>query len=250
MAVLVVASAIVALFTSKLNLAQNFCTRRRKEKKNTTTIVNKKKWCVMKMCDTLTDEQMEKDLKEYFSNGGTNSLREIRLMLEKKYNCSLQSEKDRIKRIAQEIVEEHDNDGNDNDSDAEEEKGKVQSTKTTQSNNKKRKLLSNIKLEGEEEEEKSNKKAKTSSNKNQSSSAGMPVWKTGENGERYIALSKNKRISITCFKGKSYVNIREYYEKDGKLLPTKKGIALDDIAWRLLKENVEAIDGEFQKNSR
>jgi hypothetical protein len=202
-----------------------------------------------KMNDTLTEEQMKKDIQEYFSNSDTASLKEIRLALEKKYNCSLRSEKDRIKRITQSIIEERD-DGNDSDSAAKEEKKETQSTKTIQSNNKKRKLLSNIKLEeGEEEEEETNKKAKTSSDKNQSSSAGMSVWKTAENGERYIAIAKNKRISITSFKGKSYVNIREYYEKDGKMLPSKKGIALDDIAWRILRENMEAIDQEFQ-NSR
>lgn len=36
-------------------------------------------------------------------------------------------------------------------------------------------------------------------------------------------LSKNRFASVSEFKGKKYVNIREYYEKDGKSLPTKKG---------------------------
>ncbi|KAI1704878.1 transcriptional coactivator p15 (PC4) domain-containing protein [Ditylenchus destructor] len=38
---------------------------------------------------------------------------------------------------------------------------------------------------------------------------------------------KNKYASVTEFKGQPYVNIREYYEKEGKLLPTKMGISLN-----------------------
>jgi hypothetical protein len=30
-------------------------------------------------------------------------------------------------------------------------------------------------------------------------------------------LGKKRRVSVTKFKGKQYVSIREYYEKDGKV---------------------------------
>ena len=30
-------------------------------------------------------------------------------------------------------------------------------------------------------------------------------------------LGKRKRLTVTTFKGNQYVNIREYYEKDGKV---------------------------------
>jgi hypothetical protein len=39
-------------------------------------------------------------------------------------------------------------------------------------------------------------------------------------------LSGKRRIGISEFKGKRMMNIREYYEKDGEMLPGKKVRAL------------------------
>jgi len=36
-------------------------------------------------------------------------------------------------------------------------------------------------------------------------------------------IDDKKRISVRKFKGKTYVDIREFYEKDGEQLPGKKG---------------------------
>lgn len=41
-------------------------------------------------------------------------------------------------------------------------------------------------------------------------------------GNEYWEISKMRRVTISEFKGKRMVNIREYYEKDGKDLPGKK----------------------------
>lgn len=38
-----------------------------------------------------------------------------------------------------------------------------------------------------------------------------------------LQLASKKYVSISEFRGKKYVDIREYYEKDGKSLPGKKG---------------------------
>jgi len=55
-------------------------------------------------------------------------------------------------------------------------------------------------------------------------------------------LSKNKRLSVTTFKGIVYVNIREYFEKDGKWLPTKKGVTLNAEGWNILKLLTDDVD--------
>uniref|UniRef100_A0A453LBL8 Transcriptional coactivator p15 (PC4) C-terminal domain-containing protein n=1 Tax=Aegilops tauschii subsp. strangulata TaxID=200361 RepID=A0A453LBL8_AEGTS len=37
-------------------------------------------------------------------------------------------------------------------------------------------------------------------------------------------ISKNKRVAVRSWNGKVMVDMREFYEKDGKSLPTRKGI--------------------------
>lgn len=41
-------------------------------------------------------------------------------------------------------------------------------------------------------------------------------------GNKYWEISKARRVTISKFNGKTLVNIREYYEKDGQWLPGKK----------------------------
>lgn len=49
------------------------------------------------------------------------------------------------------------------------------------------------------------------------------------------------------FKSKIYVNVREYYEKDGKTLPGKKGISLTVPQWKKLLESADAINEKIKK---
>lgn len=46
--------------------------------------------------------------------------------------------------------------------------------------------------------------------------------KTDDNGDRYWEISKMRRVTVSEFRGKTMVSVREYYEKDGKELPGKK----------------------------
>lgn len=68
-----------------------------------------------------------------------------------------------------------------------------------------------------------NKRSKTSTSAKESSqshSAGQ--LQLDADGNQYWAISRTRRVTISDFKGKRMVNIREYYEKDGKDLPGKK----------------------------
>lgn len=47
-------------------------------------------------------------------------------------------------------------------------------------------------------------------------------------------IQGKKLLKIREFKGKVYVDIREFYEKNGDLLPGKKGISMTPEQWRKL----------------
>ncbi|KAK1399451.1 RNA polymerase II transcriptional coactivator KELP [Heracleum sosnowskyi] len=71
-----------------------------------------------------------------------------------------------------------------------------------------------------------------------------------DNGDLIICrLSAKRRVSWSEFKGRSFLSIREYYDKDGKELPSAKGIALSAEQWACLKENVPAIEEAIKKIS-
>jgi hypothetical protein len=43
-----------------------------------------------------------------------------------------------------------------------------------------------------------------------------------DDGNQYWELSRVRRVGISTFKNNTFINIREFYEKDGKSLPGKK----------------------------
>ncbi|OAP65468.1 hypothetical protein AYL99_01440 [Fonsecaea erecta] len=49
---------------------------------------------------------------------------------------------------------------------------------------------------------------------------------TDSDGNTFWEISKARRVTLSEFKGKQLVNIREYYEKDNDWLPGKKGISM------------------------
>lgn len=60
---------------------------------------------------------------------------------------------------------------------------------------------------------------------------------------------RNIKIEPSEFKGKIYVNIREWYKpnpEEDKLLPGKKGISLNMKEWNQIVENFDVIKQEIE----
>ena len=70
------------------------------------------------------------------------------------------------------------------------------------------------------------KRSKTASSSSRAKPATNGSTLTDSDGNPYWELSKMRRVTISEFKGMKMVNVREYYEKDGKDLPGKK-VSLD-----------------------
>ncbi|KAL5145962.1 RNA polymerase II transcriptional coactivator KIWI [Glycine soja] len=62
-------------------------------------------------------------------------------------------------------------------------------------------------------------------------------------------ISKNRRVAVRNWKGSIMVDIREFYVKDGKQLPGRKGISLTMDQWNVLRNHVEDIDKAINENS-
>ncbi|XP_072950301.1 RNA polymerase II transcriptional coactivator KIWI-like isoform X2 [Typha angustifolia] len=63
------------------------------------------------------------------------------------------------------------------------------------------------------------------------------------------SISKNRRVAVRSWQGKVVVDIREFYIKDGKQLPGKKGISLPMDQWKILLEHIEEIDEAVKENT-
>ncbi|KAK4937535.1 hypothetical protein LTR66_005506 [Elasticomyces elasticus] len=63
-----------------------------------------------------------------------------------------------------------------------------------------------------------------------------------DEGCEFWELSAVRRATISTFKGAQMVNIREYYEKDGKKLPGKKGISLPVDQFAVIIEALPDIE--------
>lgn len=64
---------------------------------------------------------------------------------------------------------------------------------------------------------------------------------SAQDGSYSLQLSSKRQVTVSVFKGVPMVNIREYYEKDGGLLPTKKGISLPEDQWASCKAALESL---------
>ncbi|KAI1126453.1 transcriptional Coactivator p15-domain-containing protein [Nemania abortiva] len=67
-----------------------------------------------------------------------------------------------------------------------------------------------------------------------------------DEGNSFWPLSATRRAVIQSFKGKTYINIREYYDSNGELRPGKKGIMLPLDQYNALLEAIPDINAELQ----
>ncbi|XP_014250842.1 RNA polymerase II transcriptional coactivator [Cimex lectularius] len=74
-----------------------------------------------------------------------------------------------------------------------------------------------------------------------------PSKQRDEDEEPSWSLDNRRFIKVREFRGKVMIDIREYYERDGDLLPGKKGICLSTIQWNKLKDIMSEVDEAIQK---
>ena len=68
----------------------------------------------------------------------------------------------------------------------------------------------------------------------------------------YWPLSKSKRISITEFKNKKFVSIREFYsdKESGEMKPGKKGIMLNLDDWKILCSAFKEVNDSLKEEEK
>ena len=68
-----------------------------------------------------------------------------------------------------------------------------------------------------------------------------------EDGDEFWCLTQSKRVTVGSYKGTPNVSLREYFEKNGKWLPTKKGITLSLDSWNEFKKIVDEVDAAIRE---
>ncbi|KAJ5919010.1 hypothetical protein N7466_009953 [Penicillium verhagenii] len=86
------------------------------------------------------------------------------------------------------------------------------------------------------------------------SSGDAGISKVDSNGDKYWEISKMRRVTVSSFRGKPMVSVREFYEKDGQELPGKKGISMPVAQFaaliKILPDIEEALKGQGESLPR
>ena len=56
-----------------------------------------------------------------------------------------------------------------------------------------------------------------------------------------LLLSPKRKVTVSEYKGRCSVDVREYFEKEGKLLPTQKGLSMPEDQWNVFRGSIQAI---------
>lgn len=72
--------------------------------------------------------------------------------------------------------------------------------------------------------------------------------RTDSNGDQYWEISKARRVTLSDFRGKKMIGIREYYEKDGQMLPGKKGISMTVEQYGVFVTLLPVIEEQLRKS--
>ncbi|XP_028126393.1 uncharacterized protein LOC114323108 [Camellia sinensis] len=83
----------------------------------------------------------------------------------------------------------------------------------------------------------------------QGSKHGFDLKEASDGGEdRVISkLSEKRRVAVRDFRGNTLVSIRDYFQKDGKLLPSGRGISLNAKQWSAFRKSVPDIEAAITK---
>ncbi|KIE02326.1 Transcriptional Coactivator p15 family protein, partial [Metarhizium majus ARSEF 297] len=68
-----------------------------------------------------------------------------------------------------------------------------------------------------------------------------------DDGNPFWELSNKRRVGVSQFKNVCLINVREYYEKDGKMLPGKKGISLSVAQYTALLKAAPGINAALRQ---
>ncbi|XP_052211603.1 uncharacterized protein LOC127814252 [Diospyros lotus] len=68
-----------------------------------------------------------------------------------------------------------------------------------------------------------------------------------QDGGRMWKLAETRGVAVHDFKGSTLVSIRDYYEKDGKLLHSSRGISLSSWQWSAFRKSFPSIEAAILK---